>query len=52
MFQHRERDQMNISDMDENFQQVLRKLQLEEVGLIHDVVGLGEDISLSRSLKR
>ena len=34
MFQHREGDRMKISDMDKVFQQWLRRLQLEEVGLI------------------
>ena len=42
MFQHREGNRMNISDMDEVFQQVLRRVKLEEVGLIPEGVEVAE----------
>ena len=43
---------MKISDMDKGFQKGLRKVQLKEVGLIHEVVEVGEDMSIRRSLRR
>ena len=44
VFQHREGDRINISNMDEGFHQGLRRVQLEEVGLIPEGVELVEDI--------
>ena len=40
--QNREGDQMKIRDMYEVFQQVLSRVQLEEVGLIPEGVEVGE----------
>ena len=42
MFQYREIDQMKISNMVEGFQQGLRRVKLEEVGLIPEGVEVAE----------
>ena len=38
VFHHRYGDRMKISNMDKGFQQGLRRLQLEEVGIIPEQV--------------
>ena len=43
---------MNIINMDKDFQQGLRRVKEEEVGLIHEGVVVAEDMSLRRSLRR
>ena len=52
VFQHREGYRMKISDVDKGFQQGLRRVHLEEVGIITEVVEVAEYISLNRSLRR
>ena len=52
VFQHREGYQMKISDVDKGFQQGLRRVQLEEVGLIPEGLDVGEEISFRRLLRR
>ena len=41
---------MKISDMDEVFQQGLRRVQLEKLGMIYEGLEVGEDMGLMRSL--
>ena len=41
VFQHREGDCMKTSDMNEGFKQISRRVKLEEVGLIPEVVKVG-----------
>ena len=48
VFQHREGYRMKISDVDKGFQQGLRRVHLEEVGIITEVVEVAEYISLNR----
>ena len=43
---------MKISDMDEVFQQGLRRVQLEKLGMIYEGLEVGEDMGLMRSLGR
>ena len=43
---------MNVSDINEGFQEALQKVQTQEVGLILEVVEVVEDTSLSRFLRR
>ena len=43
---------MKISDMDEVFQQGLRRVQLEKLGMIYEGLEVEEDMGLMRSLGR
>ena len=52
VFQHREGYQMNISKTDKGFQQGLRRIQLEELGLIPEVVEVAEEMILGIIEKR
>ena len=52
VYHHREGDKMKISDMDEVFQQGLRRVKLEKLGMIYEGLEVGEDMGLMRSLGR
>ena len=52
VFQNRELDRMNTSDVDKGFRQGLRRVQLKEVDLIPKGVEVGEYMSLRRLLRR
>ena len=52
VFQHREGDSTKTSDMGKGFRKMLRRVKLEEVGLIHYGGEVEEYMSLRRSSRR
>ena len=52
VFQHLEGERMKMIDINDSFHKALRRVQIEEVGLIREGVGVVKDMGLRRPLRR